>query len=140
MLHKKFTDDQDFYVHDSCHSGKQYRKGSSRRWLCCIGNDNHTYKFSRLLWLSHTLFDLCKESWLWGNKTSPTQMFTRLSSRGCHVITVISICHAIMQASQGLTFISPLQLTTGLFIHQTTRTIIDVLFSLGFCSSYDHVI
>jgi len=65
-----------------------------------------------------------------------------LGSSNSKRVTVISICHAIMQASQGLTFISPLQLTTGLFIHQTTRsrTIIDVLFSLGFCSSYDHVI
>lgn len=54
----------------------------------------------------------------------------------------ISLAHALIQASGKQSFISPLLLSVGLFVHQTTRSrvLIDVLFSLGFSVSYDQII
>ena len=52
-----------------------------------------------------------------------------------------SLCHIIMQAAGKQQYISPLMMSVGLFIHQTTRSrlILDVLSSLGLCVSYDQV-
>ena len=52
-----------------------------------------------------------------------------------------SLCHVIMQAAGKQSYISPLMMSVGLFIHQTTRSrvILDVLSSLGLCVSYDQV-
>ena len=57
-------------------------------------------------------------------------------------LIIVSVCHAILQATKQPSFISPLQLSTGLFIHQTTRSrlLIDVLSSMGMCLSYNHVL
>jgi hypothetical protein len=57
-------------------------------------------------------------------------------------LVIISICHAILQAAKHPSFISPLQLSTSLFIHQTTRSrlLIDVLSSLGLAISYNRVL
>ena len=54
----------------------------------------------------------------------------------------IAICHVIMQAAGNQTFLSPLLLSIGLFIHQTTRSrvLLDVLSSLGLSVSYSQVI
>ena len=54
----------------------------------------------------------------------------------------VAISHAVMQAAGKQTYISPLLLSLGLFIHQTTRSrvVLDVMSSLGFCVSYDRVI
>ena len=53
----------------------------------------------------------------------------------------LSVAHVIMQAAGNMSFISPLLLAVGLFIHQTTRSrlLIDVLSSLGLCVSYSQV-
>ena len=53
----------------------------------------------------------------------------------------LSVAHVIMQAAGNKSFISPLLLAVGLFIHQTTRSrlLIDVLSSLGRCVSYSQV-
>ena len=52
-----------------------------------------------------------------------------------------SISHVIMNATSKKGYISPLFLTIGIFIHQTTRSrvLIDVLWSLGLCASYNQV-
>lgn len=54
----------------------------------------------------------------------------------------LSLCHVIMQASGKQSYISPLLLSVGLFIHQQTRSrvLLDVLSSLGLSVSYDQVI
>ena len=51
------------------------------------------------------------------------------------------ICHVIMNAAGRQSFISPLLLSVGLFIHQTTRSriLLDVLSSLGLCVPYSTV-
>ena len=53
----------------------------------------------------------------------------------------ISLCHAIMQTAGNQTYISPLLLSFGLFIHQNThsRVLLDVLSSLGLSASYSQV-
>ena len=53
----------------------------------------------------------------------------------------VSLCHVIMQATGKQSYISPLLLSVGLFIHQSTRSrvLLDVLSSLGFSASYDQV-
>ena len=52
-----------------------------------------------------------------------------------------SIAHAIMQFSQKEGYLSPLLLSLGLFVHQTTRSrvLIDILYSLGYSVSYTEV-
>ena len=46
-----------------------------------------------------------------------------------------------MQAAGGQSFVSPLLLSVGLFIHQKTRSriLVDVLNSLGFSLAYDEI-
>jgi len=56
-------------------------------------------------------------------------------------ILIASVCHILMQASHQ-SFMSPLLLSTGLFIHQTTRSrvALNLLSGLGVSVSYDQVI
>ncbi|XP_048236850.1 uncharacterized protein LOC125372026 [Haliotis rufescens] len=56
-------------------------------------------------------------------------------------LEVVSHCHALMQASAPNPYLSPLMLSTGVFIHQTrrSRVLLNVFFSLGFSVSYDQV-
>lgn len=55
-------------------------------------------------------------------------------------VIITTLCHIILQASHQ-SFISPLLLSTGLFIHQTTRSrvALNLLSSLGASASYDQV-
>ncbi|KAK3919247.1 Histone-lysine N-methyltransferase EZ1 [Frankliniella fusca] len=52
-----------------------------------------------------------------------------------------TLAQSIMQASRPRSYISPIQLNLALYLHQTTasRLVIDVLHSLGLCSSYAEV-
>lgn len=52
-----------------------------------------------------------------------------------------ALCHAVMHAVSDQTYISPLMLSVGLFIHQSTRSrvLLDVLSSLGLSASYTQV-
>ncbi|XP_071081970.1 uncharacterized protein [Haliotis cracherodii] len=56
-------------------------------------------------------------------------------------IFIVSVCHILMQASHQ-SFVSPLFLSTGLFIHQTTRSrvALNLLSTLGMSVSYDQVL
>ena len=53
----------------------------------------------------------------------------------------ISISHVIMQSAGPQTYISPLLLSVGIFIHQTTRSrlLLDLMAALGFSVSYAQV-
>ena len=53
-----------------------------------------------------------------------------------------SICHILMQFVSKQGYISPLKLSVGIFVHQTARSevLLDVLSSLGPCTSYSEVI
>ena len=71
-------------------------------------------------------------------------MFTESRSESAKMkkeLLQASICHVIMQAAGKQSFISPLLLSIGLLIHQTTRSrvLLDALSSLGLCVSYAQV-
>ena len=63
------------------------------------------------------------------------------SSQRKKALWKISIAHAIMQFTQKEGYLSPLLLSLGLFVHQTTRSrvLIDKLYSLGYSVSYTEV-
>lgn len=52
-----------------------------------------------------------------------------------------SICHVLLKAVSKAGYVSPLLLSVGIFIHQTTcsRALLDVLSSLGLSASYHQV-
>lgn len=54
---------------------------------------------------------------------------------------ITSIAHAIMSAARPMSFISPLQLATGIAFHRKfgSRKIIDICHGLGFSSSYSEI-
>ena len=73
-------------------------------------------------------------------KSLVTSKFSPLRSDNAKLQT--TICHILMQAVSKNGYISPLMLSVGTFVHQTTRSkvLLDVLSSLGLCASYVGVI
>ena len=73
-------------------------------------------------------------------KSLVTSKFSPLRSDNAKLQT--TICHILMQAVSKKGYISPLMLSVGTFVHQTTRSkvLLDVLSSLGLCASYVGVI
>ena len=63
------------------------------------------------------------------------------SAKECQNLKKIAISHAIMQSAGTKTYVSPLLLSIGIFIHQTTRSklLLNVLSSFGFCACYSQV-
>lgn len=53
-------------------------------------------------------------------------------------LTRVSLCHILMNAGSHQSYVSPLLLAVGLFIHQQTRSkvVIEVLATLGMCAPY----
>ncbi|KAF4527646.1 hypothetical protein B566_EDAN010870, partial [Ephemera danica] len=54
---------------------------------------------------------------------------------------IISIAHAIISAMRPRTFLSPLQVASGIWLHKTfaSKTVINLFHQLGYCSSYQEV-
>ena len=85
--------------------------------------------------------EACVPEILWQLITSMFNESRTNSAKQKKKLLQISLCHIIMQAAGNQSYISPLLLSVGLFIHQTTRSgvFLDVLSSLGLSASYSQV-